>query len=86
MTSAVSEMRKEVNYVRDPGVHIRAGPGRIGDNPDNNQDHYDPAQNFRYQWFLHCLAKTSWLMSWFFPPEAMETRRPRNLCESQVPA
>lgn len=88
MTSAVSEMRKETYYVRYPRVHIRASPGWIGDNPDNNQDHYGPAQNLRYQWFTsHCPGKATWLMSYYFPTRSDgDALSSKIFCKSQVPA
>lgn len=58
MASAVSEMREETYYVRDPRVHIGTCSGWIGDNPDNNQDQNGPANNLQYQWpTSRCSAK-----------------------------
>jgi hypothetical protein len=42
-------MSEKPYYVVCPGVHIISRTGRIGYNPDNYEDHYDPPDNFGYQ-------------------------------------
>lgn len=77
VTSAVGETRKEAYYVRDPSVHVRASPGWIGDDPDDDQDTHDPAHDLSYQGVTsHCRGKVFLFLLCFFAAEAKEARLP----------
>jgi hypothetical protein len=42
-------MPEKADYVIYPGVHVISRTGRIGDNPDNYEDQYDPPDPFGHQ-------------------------------------
>jgi hypothetical protein len=51
-------MREEVYDARDPTVYVGTRLGRIRDNPDDDENYYNPGYDLRYQSsYLLCLAK-----------------------------
>lgn len=49
--SAVGEVREEAYDICNPIMHVGARLGRIRDNPDDDENYYDPGQDLRYQSF-----------------------------------